>query len=94
MSASQEGAWTLKPYAGFWLGGIEALHGFCVRAGIPPCADHLVLGTQVCQWAHGPPEGQRYNGRAGVSPAEVVPELLQPTAGLFCRPGASRHHGR
>lgn len=93
MSSSQEGAWTLKSYAGFCLGGIEALHGSCARAGSPPCADHLVLGTQVCRWAHGPPEGQRHYRRAGASPVEMVPELPQPTAGLFCRPSLSGHHG-
>lgn len=40
----------------------------------------------MCQWAHGPPEGQRHYARAGANSAEVVPEHHSPLQGCSADP--------
>lgn len=76
------------PHAGVRLGGLEALPGFCVRAGGLPRADHPVsLGTTVCGWNPGPCEGETpwRAGEPSRGRPEVVSELAEPPTGLFCR---------
>lgn len=95
-----DGAWTPRPYAGFWLRGIGALHDFRARTGGLPCADHLVLLRHQSVLVVPPSlhEGKRHCEESWGEPRRGGPETWcwnwpQPTAGLFCRLGPSRHRG-